>query len=78
MSTALPLPHAMTLHDWADQVVFSLDSYGSFPKLMDEQLWQDWGANLLLNVGLSSKGIPSPYGFAEWKPWAQRLCEVLS
>lgn len=75
--TNLPLPSTLSLRDWADQAVFNLDSFGSFPKLADENKWQDWAACFHLNVGLSTKGLPNPYGFDDWVKWAQRFCEVM-
>lgn len=77
MTTTIPLPTGLSLQDWADQAVFSLDSFGAFPKLSDDN-WQDWAACFHLNVGLSSKGLPSPYGYENWQLWAQRFCEVLT
>jgi len=78
MTTNLPLPGTLTLSDWADQAVFNLDSYGSFPKLVSDDLWQEWAVCFLLNTGLSNKGLPNPYGFDDWRLWAQRFCEVLT
>lgn len=77
MTTALPLPSTMTLQDWADQVVFCLDNYGLFPKLNDAN-WHDWAACFLLTSSLGNKDVPDPYGFKEWKEWAQRFVQALS
>jgi hypothetical protein len=78
MKTNLPLPSTLTLRDWADQAVFNLDSYGAFPKLSDDKAWKEWAACFHLNTSLSSKGLPDPYGYDDWKLWAQRFCEVLT
>ena len=78
MSSPVPIPRGISLIDWADQVVFGLDSYGAFPHLQSESAWQDWAANFLLNGPLSAKGLPNPYEFDDWVQWADRFCAVLN
>ncbi len=66
------MPYNMTLTDWADQVVLDLDQYGAFSKLEGED-WQNWGVQFLNNNSLG-RYIPIPYGFTDWKEWAERFC----
>lgn len=76
MTTYVTLPTAMSMSDWADQVVLDLDNFGSFGKLLDQD-WQSWAVQFLNNPSLTNN-IPSPYMFSEWKHWAERFCEELS
>jgi len=63
----LTQPTGMGLLDWADQVSLELGA----PRLQNEQDWQNWGANIFFATNVL---IPSPYQFADWKTWAERLC----
>lgn len=73
----VPQPYGITMRDWADQVVFGLDNYGPFTRLNDED-WQQWAEQFLLNVRLSGKILPQPRAFNEWTEWAQRFCEAIN
>jgi hypothetical protein len=66
----------MKLGDWADQVALDLDPYGAFGRLQDESQWQDWGMQFVNNATLR-ENIPIPYGFSDWKDWAERFCQVV-
>jgi hypothetical protein len=65
----------MRLSDWADQVVYDLDKYGSFGKLIDENDWQDWAANISNNTSIGIN-TPNPYDFKDWSEWAELLCKT--
>ena len=71
------LPQGMGLTDWADQISFDLDPYGSFGKLEDENAWQDWATQFLNNLTLQ-ENFPQPQEFVDWREWAERFCGVLS
>ena len=73
----IPQPTNIELNDWADQAVFSLDSYGAFMKLQDAD-WQRWAAQFSQNVALSAKLLPNPYAFENWTDWADRFCGALN
>lgn len=73
----VPQPYGIAMRDWADQVVFGLDNFGLFTRLDDED-WQRWGEQFLLNVQLSAKTLPQPRAFTEWVDWAQRFCEAIN
>ena len=76
MSVRITLPTGMKLGDWADQVALDLDPYGAFGRLQDESQWQDWGMQFVNNATLR-ENIPIPYGFSDWKDWAERFCQVV-
>ena len=71
------LPTGMGLKDWADQISLDLDPYGAFGKLEDENDWQNWGVKFLNNMTLK-ENLPIPYGFNEWRDWAERFCQTLA
>lgn len=70
------LPTWLGLKDWADQIVFDLNQYGSFGKLGNEDKWQDWAAQFLSTDSVG-RSIPSPYDFDDWKDWAERFCQAV-
>ena len=73
----ITLPTNMSLMDWSSQVILDLDSYGVFGRLQDPARWQDWGVQFLNNTTIG-RNLPNPYGFNDWKEWAERLVGALS
>jgi len=74
----LTLPTNMSLKDWADQAVLDLSDFGSFSKLQNPDLWQDWAIQFLSPISLGGFTIPVPYDFGDWREWADRLCGELA
>ena len=68
-------PRNMTLLDWADSVVLSIGDAWSVGRLDDETYWQDWGVSLVR--AFSPRALPDPYGFQDWREWAQRVYPML-
>ena len=73
----LTMPTGMELLDWSSQVIIDLDAYGSFGRLDDPSRWQDWGMQFLNNTTIA-RNLPIPYGFTDWREWAERLVGSLS
>ncbi len=73
----ITMPTGMELLDWASQIIIDLDSYGSFGRLDDASRWQDWGMQFLNNTTIG-RNLPIPYGFTDWREWAERLVGALS
>lgn len=73
---SLTPPTGLTLSDWASQVCLDLDSVNPIGRLVNEERWQDWGAQILNINTLGS--LPSPYGFTEWQDWAERFYGALT
>lgn len=73
----ITLPTGMELQDWSSQVILDLDSYGAFGRLQDPARWQDWGVQFLNNTTIG-RNLPNPYGFNDWREWAERLVGALS
>lgn len=70
-------PTGMELLDWASQISIDLDAYGSFGRLDNPHKWQDWGMQFLNNTTIG-RNLPIPYGFTDWREWAERLVGSLS
>lgn len=69
-------PTGMQLREWADRVTQDLDIYGVAGRILGDN-WQDWAAQFLNNASIKGN-LPNPYQFADWREWAERLCEVLA
>ena len=72
----ITLPSYMELTEWSDIITSELSQYGTFNRLTDETQWQNWAAQFLTSVGLQGR-VPQPYGFDNWKEWAERLVQTL-
>jgi hypothetical protein len=77
MSQFLTLPGILALQDWADQVCLDLDANGPLSRLTNPDLWQDWAVQFL-SLNSIGRNLPNPYGFKEWRDWAERFCGALS
>jgi hypothetical protein len=73
----ITLPTGMELLDWSSRIIIDLDAYGSFGRLDDPSRWQDWGMQFLNNTTIG-RNLPIPYGFTDWREWAERLVGALS
>lgn len=60
-------PVGISLRDWADQLTLDLNV-----QRLDGPDWQPWGASISVVYS-----IPNPYGFADWREWADRVCNAL-
>jgi hypothetical protein len=73
----ITMPTNMELLDWAAQINLDLDAFGAFGRLDNPDRWQDWGMQFLNNTTIG-RNLPIPYGFTDWKEWAERLVGALS
>lgn len=72
------LPIGIGLIDWTDQVSLDLEKYTTARKLMDETKWQDWAVQFSAYGFLPGDQPPNPYGFDDWREWAERFCEAVN
>lgn len=77
MATIITRPTNLRAVDWANNVCSDLREFGIIGSLVREEDWRSWGSQLLNNAALGNN-LPNPYQFAEWRPWAERLCDALS
>jgi hypothetical protein len=63
-------PRGMTVTDWTDSMVYTLERYGLVGRLDDPQNWQNWalGAVSLFTVG--NQNPPNPLNYDNWQDWA--------
>lgn len=63
--------------DWADSLRLTRPDLTSNYITISEDQWQDWAFNLLQNNDLIRLNAPFPYGFADWRDWAERFISAL-
>lgn len=72
----LPEPDGISFDDWGARVTEEFAQCG-VPVPFNESLWRDWACSLFYVSTLTSKGIPSPDGFPDWRSWARRFLECV-
>ena len=70
-------PRGMSLTQWADGVILTLNSEWSLSRLDDEIRWMDWAAQFQRIPELTQRNIPNPYQFSDWREWAMRSYSML-
>lgn len=70
-------PRGMTLRDYADSLVLSVDAAWSFGKLEDEADWQSWAVGFVRANNFAQQLPPNPYMFSNWRDWAERAYTML-
>lgn len=70
-------PRGLTLTQWADAVVLTLNDAWSFGRLSDEEHWQDWATGFLRALPISNRVAPDPHQFVDWREWAMRVYPML-
>lgn len=70
-------PTNMTLTDWADSVILSINDKQLLGRLDDETRWQDWAVGLFKSGTFSAQTLPDPYQFTDWRDWAMRAYIML-
>ena len=71
-------PAYLTVQQWTDFMVPSLEQFGNLGRLDRDDEWRAWGVSLLNMSQLSGSIVPNPYQFDDWRVWARRLVENLS
>ena len=70
-------PRHMTLKEWADAVILSVQDTWSFGRLDREEDWQAWAKTFVGAAGYSQLNVPDPYEFDDWRVWAMRAYPML-
>lgn len=70
-------PRYLPWDRWSALTSSALRQYGYQPKSVAEVDWRQWAEAAFELPAMANKGIPSPYGFANWRDWAYRLNEAL-
>lgn len=69
-------PRGMDVVAWASQVTPLLDTYGPLGVLRAPENWQEWASHVMIQIGLDTADLPSPYLYADWREWAMRFNQV--
>lgn len=70
-------PVGLTLRDFTDSVILDNGDAFGFPKLIDENAWQDWASNYVRAQPFAQRAVPDPYQFDDWREWAMRSYTML-
>ena len=69
-------PRGMTLRNWSDAVLVSVNAGWSLGKLTDDN-WQDWAVGFVRAPTFAQRILPDPYQFSDWREWAMRAYPML-
>lgn len=70
-------PVGLTLPEWADAVITALNISWPIGRLDAGDEWQDWAAGFVRAQELAQRVLPDPYGFPDWREWAERAAPML-
>lgn len=70
-------PRGLTLTQWADALVLTVNTEWSFGRLDDESRWAEWATGFLRALPTSDRVVPDPYQFDRWEDWAMRVYPLL-
>lgn len=70
-------PVGMTLPQWADAVILTVNDAWSFGKIADPAKWQDWAVGFVRASPFAQRVLPDPYQFNDWREWAMRVYPML-
>lgn len=60
----------MTVTDWTDSMVYSLEKYGTITRLDEPERWQDWALGVVAFFYIGKQNPPNPTGYDDWLEWA--------
>jgi hypothetical protein len=70
-------PRGMTLIDWVDSVILVVNDAWAFGRVIDENDWQKWALGFLNASPFSTRAVPDPFQFDDWREWAMRVYPML-
>lgn len=70
-------PVGLTLPEWADAVILSLDISWPMGRLDAGDDWQTWAAGFVRAPDIAQRALPDPYQFDDWRDWAERAAPML-
>jgi len=63
-------PRGMTVTDWTDSMVYSLEKYGTMSRLDDPEKWQLWALGVVSFFDVGKQNPPNPMDYTDWLEWA--------
>jgi len=70
-------PAGMSLREWADATILTVDDAWAFGRLDDPEQWRPWAAQFVRASTFSARSVPDPYAFSDWRTWAERAYPYL-
>ena len=70
-------PRGLTLRQYADATILNVSDAWSFGRLDDEKDWQAWAVSFVRASPFVNRNVPNPYGFSDWRVWAERAYSAL-
>lgn len=67
----------MTPTEWADLASYRFERYGPVGKLLDEQDWQPWAAQLCALPQVRDGFPPDPTQFLSFETWAEAFDQII-
>ncbi len=70
-------PAGMSLIDWADSTILTVDDAWGFSRLDDPERWRDWAVQFVRAQPFVERAVPHPDQFEDWREWAERAYPYL-
>ncbi len=70
-------PRGMSLRQFADATILSLNDAWSFGRLDDEKDWRGWARQFVSATPFATRNVPNPDQFSDWRTWAERAYPML-
>jgi hypothetical protein len=61
----------LTATQWADAMTPLLETYGQIPKMISDDMWQEWAERVIDIPGIAVQFPPVPSLYNDWKEWAR-------
>lgn len=68
-------PIGIGVSDWFDSTTLDLVQYGVLPRYSGD--WKEVAALWLQNPNITSKQVPRPEPFDDWREWASRFNQAI-
>jgi len=63
-------PRNMSVTDWTDSMVYTLEKYGTVSRLDDPDQWQNWALGVVAMFVIGQQNPPNPLSYNDWQEWA--------
>ncbi len=70
-------PRGLTFQEWSDAIIFTLPTSWQLSDAVPEDDWRVFAAQLMRVPELSSRIVPDPSQFTDWREWAERAAPML-
>lgn len=71
-------PQGMTVTDWTDSMVYTLEKYGSVSRLNDPDQWQNWALGVVSFFEVGKQNPPNPLNYDNWQDWAFAFTQAVN